>query len=233
MIVIENDKSLQLVEQVEHARLSLAFLQRSNLTLNASVRTAIEHHDDGWKEYDEQPRFDNQQIIDYRSVPLETHLEILSSSVQRCVDLDAYAGWLVSRHGCSFHDDKDVRTVKTFLTEQEGLRERLTTTVKSYEEKHTTRDFNLLQFFDALSLYLLDPWSDYFDWNRDHPGTVRIRPESSQRFNYRSDNLDFRDQEFKFSYRSLPTGDNPGKDTLKRYYGESPTYTGNIFLKES
>jgi hypothetical protein len=233
MIVIQDEKSLKLVRQIEHAQFSLNLLLTSDCSVPTSVRLAIKHHDDGWREYDAHPRVGDHQLIDYRSVPLKTHLDILSKSVERAACHDVYAGWLVSRHGCSFHDAKKDSNVQTFLTKQEERRERLSSKFERGEPKQKTRDFNLLQFFDALSLYLIDPWSDCFEWNRDHPGSVQIHTKSIECFTYTSDNLILRDSEFEFTYRTVPILDDPTEDTLQGYDDKSDSATGAILLKES
>jgi len=48
------------------------------------------------------------------------------------------------------------------------------------------RDFNRLQFFDALSLFLISPWADNWGWFRDHPATFRVEVKNTRGFTYQS-----------------------------------------------
>lgn len=195
MIIFEEGNEHCFVTQKEHARLSLKLIQKLIDEPEAELFLAVEHHDDGWLEYDAIPKLDSGSIVDYRSVKLNSHLIILEQSVKRCGQINPYAGWLVSRHVCSFYKNNDNRKAKTFIENQKEIREKLFDKFQNnHDLKTRKRHFNWLQFVDALSLYVLDPWNEEWNWDRDHPGTVRITATDSKR---------------EFGYEGLPVS--PGE----------------------
>lgn len=230
MIVFGGEEGVGLVRQREHARLSRVMADRAQVDSEPLVRRAIRHHDDGWEDYDEIPRFDaDGGLIDYRSVPLPDHLEILSRSVEQCRKIDPYAGWLVSRHGCSFHENKSGEPVETFLRTQENLRAELE---EGFERTQgdRTRDFDWLQFADALSLFALDPWSETWSWERRTPGNVTVERTDRHRYRYEGAGFDPGTHRFPFRYRTIPEASTASTPRVRANYESAEPEEGTIVL---
>ena len=187
MIVISVGKKLKIVTQIDHAHLShqisLDFFQAN---LYGPLSKAIKHHDDGWKEWDRAPRFEDGKPRDYRNMNLGDHLEILTRSIKRCESKHAYAGWLTSKHSCSFHRSKSGTRVEEFLNREHKRQQSILQNNSLPDSQRRTRNFNCLQFFDALSLFLISPWAENWKWNRENPARFQAELESRHCFNYRS-----------------------------------------------
>lgn len=228
MIVFQSEDSFNLVKQTEHARMSRVLSERSTMDPSSPVTSAIEHHDDGWREFDETPKLENDTVIDYRSVPLENHLEILDRSVRRCARIDPYCGYLVSRHGCSFHASKNDERVESFLNDQEDYRQKHLEKIDPDERTQIEIDFDWLQFTDALSLYLLDPWADTWSWRRSEPGEVTINAEGKHDFTYEGAGFESGSYTIEFDYRIVPFVECSSPEPLKKVYTETDNQSGSV-----
>lgn len=229
MITFSRGDKIGLVRQPEHARLSEVLSSTSQRTWNEPVNLAIRHHDDGWSNYDEFPKIRNEEIVDYRSTPLDVHLEILTRSVQQTLDLNPYAGWLVSRHGCSFHEGKTGTKVKRFLKEQRILRKRI-------ERDHNLPEngdsnFNWLQFADALSLYVLDPWSRELNWNRTPPGNTTIIREETDCYRYNGAGYEPGSRTFTVDCKYVPAKNYADPERLRNEFRSAATQSRTITIE--
>ncbi|MFB6345272.1 MAG: DUF3891 family protein [bacterium] len=231
MIVRRRNNDSVCVTQTEHARLSKdMFDQFSHFSLEP-LETAIRHHDDGWKEYDKAPSLEDGSLVDYRSVPLNRHLTILQRSVDRCATRNAYAGWLVSKHGCSFHENKTTNSVKTFLDDQEVKRKTLSESIRPDLKENSGRDFNWLQFTDALSLFVLDPWEETLEWDRDHPGHLTVTRLNEGVFSLETASLSARTCSFNYSYRRITVGRDVSETTVRDRLSSRKMETGQVTLR--
>lgn len=230
MIVRRRNDTSICVEQTEHARLSEVLYESFTEPLEP-VRTAVRHHDDGWSESDDSPPVEDGEILDYRSIPLPEHLEILQRSVDRCADRHPYAGLLVSKHGCSFHEDKTGSRVETFLENQESFRQKLSQTLDERFQRRTDRDFDWLQFTDAVSLFVLDPWSSSLEWNRDIPGTVTLRRKNPESFLVQGDGLPEKTLTLDYRYREVLEEDSRSEPDVRRRLARADEKTDRLRLE--
>lgn len=230
MIVREENEQLVCVTQREHAGLSETFYEKFADSLGP-VATAINHHDDGWAESDEAPAVNHGQVVDYRSIPLEQHLEILERSANRSARHHPYAGWLVSRHGCSFHEDKTGEPIDSFLASQREYRHELRDLIGESAFGNWERDFDWLQFTDAVSLFVLDPWAERFEWNRDTPGPAVLTGCTETDFRLETDTLPARELTFEYSYRSVPSDTTESEQRFRDSISRRKTRTGKIGLR--
>jgi hypothetical protein len=140
------------------------------------VCLAAEQHDIGFLEWEQVPTLDLKTGLphSFMAMPLETHLQIWSRSVQDIMAFSRYAAWLVSLHVtrlCQRHlkharaSESDV--LETFLQEQTqiraGLRESLLqkdTFAALCQEKVVERNRQLVATWDWMSLLLLQGFSD-------------------------------------------------------------------------
>lgn len=230
MLVRRRTTCLLTVTQVEHAALSLRLARRGpeKDRLHEGLSVAVEHHDDGWIEWDRAPGLHAGLPRGYRNMVLKDHLTILSRSVERSRRLDPYAGWLVSRHGCSFHRGKNGREVEAFLDQQRRRREELEDAVPPSVDRNG--DFNYLQFTDALSLFLIDPWAEEWHWDRDPPGPARVRAHGD-RFLVEQEGWPRRPTRFTYRIRTLPPGPYGSRETLRRALEETPARSETVVLE--
>jgi Protein of unknown function (DUF3891) len=112
MIVQEQGEELILIRQTDHAMLSgyLAhewgneLFQRPNPF--ESLRLAASEHDNGWQEWELQPKIDPKTRLPYTfmSVPTDVHIELYQRGIERTAKSDRYAGLLVSMHASGLYD---------------------------------------------------------------------------------------------------------------------------------
>lgn len=230
MLIKQQDSSVLAVTQVEHAALSyrLAKAGLNDASLNSGLLTAIQHHDDGWTEWDRAPCRDDGELRGYRSMILRDHLQILKRSVQRCRTLDPYAGWLASRHACSFHRNKSGDDVESFLCSQRRLQEGLEPRTPPTTERKA--DFDRLQFVDGVSLFMIDPWSETWTWERIHPGPGRVR-RADGRFLIENDAWPAKTMTFEYEGRTIPAGPYPSRDALRRTLEQAPIRSESVVLE--
>jgi hypothetical protein len=136
----------------------------------AAFDAAIAHHDDGWKEWDRQPRLDPQtgRPRDFLEMRMRDSTAIWTRSIAELREngfpLPAYA---VSSHFCFLaeraqdrdRDPDDQQTAALFLAEQRALHAALEADADSAGTGDDFRAFGELgyrtvQFFDRLSLWL-------------------------------------------------------------------------------
>jgi hypothetical protein len=187
MIVSSWDGTLQLIRQPDHAALSGLFAQHwgrppfDRLEPFDAIVTAAAQHDNGWTEWEAQPKVNPATHAPYQfwELPVEEHLGFYFRGVERVIAQDRYAGLLVSMH-CSglyngrFGTDPSLmvrqftpamqRTIDEFLkrleTQRRGLGAELRNTgtpARWLEEAPIWKNYKLLQIFDRLSLYLCMP----------------------------------------------------------------------------
>ncbi len=229
MITFNRAEQIGLVRQPDHARLSRQFSRASSFTTSEPVELAIHHHDDGWSKHDETPKLSDGMILDYRSMPTEDHLNILEKSARRSLKKDPYAGWLVSRHGCSFHKGKTGEKVERFLRQQKNLRDRISQNEDLPDDRE--KDFNWLQFVDSLSLYVLDPWSETLEWDRKPPGKVKVVREEKDRYRYEGAGFEPAPCTFTVDCKYVTAEACSSHERLRNLYRSAETRSRTITIK--
>jgi hypothetical protein len=112
MIVQEQGDELILIRQTDHAMLSGFFAREWGSELFRrpepfeSVRLAAAEHDNGWRDWELQPKIDPRTRLPYSfmSLPTEEHMELYQRGIERVVKSDRYAGLLVSLHASGLYD---------------------------------------------------------------------------------------------------------------------------------
>ena len=129
-----------------------------------SVLFAMGYHDAGWPELDERPVHDptTRAPRTFHAYPLEEALAVAERSVGRVSAADPYAGWLVSRHFASFHQDSDDARAASWVRWQAQRREELLERARPRVPREALHpqvleaNFDWLQLMDALSLSLCE-----------------------------------------------------------------------------
>jgi len=112
MIIQEHGDHLILIRQTDHAVLSGYFareLGNQNFARPEpleSFQLAATEHDNGWNEWELQPRVDPLTFLPYSfmSLPTQEHIDLYQRGIERVVKADRYAGLLVSLHCAGLYD---------------------------------------------------------------------------------------------------------------------------------
>jgi hypothetical protein len=170
MIVRDRGGDWQVVLQTDHADLSAAFAGawRERSDRHDSLALAAERHDDGWAVWEQAPMVDPEtgKPLNFLDVGVAAHLAFYRACIAAVTEQDPYTGLLVSMHGAGIYRQRYGRDpglslsqadavrglVDEFVDEQEaGYDGRMAQAVADDAERW--RDYELLQFYDRLSLY--------------------------------------------------------------------------------
>lgn len=106
MIIAPTDTGYRFVTQPDHAKLAAAFARHWGSEAFGrpeplgAVLVATELHDAGWTAYDRQPRLDSAgHPIGFTEVPADTWIDLYDEGIDAVIEIDPYAGLLVSMHG--------------------------------------------------------------------------------------------------------------------------------------
>jgi len=106
MIVAEVDGGYQFVTQPAHARLAGQFADHwgadgfDDPDPGAAMRVAAYEHDVGWWTYDRHPHLDTDgRPVDFREMGARVWTDLYDEGIDTVVEMDRYAGLLVSMHG--------------------------------------------------------------------------------------------------------------------------------------
>jgi hypothetical protein len=209
MFVRDTGDGWQVVMQTDHADLSgdaaEAWADRS--PRHDSLVIAARRHDDGWAVWEQSPLVDEAGApVNFLSVQVPAHLAFYRANIASVGDEDAYAGLLVSMHGCGIyrqrygldpgmklaHQDEVRDLVDAFVAEEEGLVPgRMAAT--GVDEALRWKDYERLQFFDRFAIHF--SWKDVSE-----PGEIqghRVEPIGGSR--YRMDPFPFVESPARFS----------------------------------
>ncbi|MCW2955102.1 MAG: hypothetical protein JWQ48_4272 [Conexibacter sp.] len=177
MIVRDIGNAWQIVLQTDHADLAGQFAgawggeRFEPLRPRRSVVSATARHDDGWAIWERAPSLlpanggppRPRNFLDIEVIP---HLAFYRAQITGVLLDDAYAGLLVSMHGCGIYNGRygtdpalvlsfaeaEQRAVQEFADEEAQRQERLVAELGVDEQERWT-NYRLLQVFDRLSLY--------------------------------------------------------------------------------
>jgi hypothetical protein len=182
MIITRRDDALCLVTQVEHARVAAELCSHwGNDDFEppapaASVRLAAELHDDGWRAADEEPLLNAEtgRPLHFLEIDLADHVAFYRHGVEGAMRRDAYSGLLVSMHWTGLYRSRwglqsdmvfageegpAAQLIRDAIDDQERhwielKRPLMSTGHRSDFEARLWHNYDLLQAFDVLSLYL-------------------------------------------------------------------------------
>jgi hypothetical protein len=187
MIVSSCDGRLQLIRQTDHAALSGTLaeywgndrFQRPEPYDPVVLAAAL--HDNGWQEWEEQPKINpaTHAPCQFTDLPVAEHLAFYLQGVQRVVARDRYAGLLVNMHCAGLYKQRygvdpslpvkhytpeEGRVVGQFMDRLEAQQQQLVQELRdaglpaAYTDEATLwANYKLLQIYDRLSLYLCMP----------------------------------------------------------------------------
>ncbi len=173
MIVRKLADSLLLIRQHDHGQISGEFARhwRTSLQPESPTLYAISEHDVGWRELDDEVRFNPEtdspySFIDY---PLEPKLQAYGDGLDRIEAAEPYAGYLCSMHYSSFARDSQEPAAIEFREKETIRRARIKDHLPEKWLENAEYNFRLLQLCDDLSLFvsLNEPGENTFPWYRD------------------------------------------------------------------
>jgi hypothetical protein len=179
MIVTAADGHLLLVRQTDHQVLAglLADAWGNDQFARPQpfaplVRAAYEH-DNGWHAWEKAPKVDpaTRRPYQFTDVPLEEHLAFYRQGIDELAARDPHAGLLVNLHCQGFHNQRfgtmPEAVMRPHPPERESALKRFMIGLQTQERELGRRisvdtatlwaQYELLQFFDRLSLYLCLP----------------------------------------------------------------------------
>ena len=218
MILQERGEELWVIRQTDHALLA-GFLARqwgNDLFRRPegfeSFCLAVREHDNGWGEWESAPRIDPKTRVPYTfmSIPTEEHVGLYQRGIERVVQVDRYAGLLVSLHCAGLYDrskatipgfsakyvkSTESRAVSEFLQSLKLQQLRLKVDLRGNpatkgltEEKSLESNAGALEALDRLSLYfclnsLADASIDNVPLyvNEEIPNQVNLNQDSRER----------------------------------------------------
>lgn len=168
-----------LISQVEHARLSGVLAEKciakfggndhSVDSVRQELLSAITHHDDGWREWEQAPRLDPQsgRPLSFLELPIEEAMGIWDRSIHVAEQIGELAAWTVAGHFsallCTVGQHAREPSARDWLRETARKRTQWFAAWHAGDEAIHTADLagealKWLQLFDILSLW---PCSQY------------------------------------------------------------------------
>jgi hypothetical protein len=190
MIVLPLDGQLALITQPDHAALAGRVMRAWRVgglpehPRRGSILRAIDEHDNGWRELDEQPRYDaaTRGIADFITAPVKARQSVWPRGVARLAD-DPWAAALVAQHAryiyARYRDDAGWRS---FFETMATLRDEHTRRALGDLEQ-LQHDYQFVRIGDLISLAFCNRWTAVQQegsgpavWS-DGDETVFVRPD--------------------------------------------------------
>jgi len=188
MIVLEEDDSLVLITQGDHAHLAAEMLSLCRFPeLTAHPRrqrllAAAREHDNGWRESDAAPWLDAASGLphSYLTLPEAERQRLWTRACTRFRDTDPYVALLITQHALTLHLERtDRQEWADWLAETERLRDELLDQA-AYEPARLAADYALLRLADLCSLAacsgLPESFEHYGVRGRSNVGTLYLEP---------------------------------------------------------
>jgi hypothetical protein len=166
MIVVEDESSLLLVTQPDHAHFAaelLALWRADGLPEHPRrerLLEAVREHDNGWQEADSAPRVDpaTGRPHSFLSFPLAPRLEVWERGTERFLAEQPYVALLIAHHALALHHQERrepgwVELLDRLEESREELEERAGVTAEQ-----VTQDYRFLELVDVLSLTVCNQW---------------------------------------------------------------------------
>jgi hypothetical protein len=170
----QSDGSVVMITQNDHAKLAGLFAAHwGNATFErprpyTSMMRAAQYHDGGWLRYETNPTVDpaTGKSPSYQQVPNDAaQLAAYQWVIDMLTDIDSYTGLMVSKHRTGLWQSrygavtqpppgpprKLTSEVEDFITRNEARQHVITAGLERHD---VTTNYNLLQVWDLLSLYI-------------------------------------------------------------------------------
>lgn len=159
----DGTKMWLLVSQVHHAQVSGELARYWHEQFSADVIEAITHHDDGWSNWEADPKLnpENGRPYSFLEMPLAEALEIWDRSIASARDFGPLGGYIVAGHFYNLLNDSDHASEGAAIAWLAAKRKVRTTWIDEWvrsDPSHTLdyakRAQQLLPLADLFSLWL-------------------------------------------------------------------------------
>ncbi|MBL8848125.1 MAG: DUF3891 family protein [Planctomycetaceae bacterium] len=199
MIVRPADGDYILISQVDHARIAVEIARSWRLPsrlddLRKEFLFAVEHHDDGWRDWERAPTIVDGAPRNFMDMPMPVATGIWSESVDVAAANSPWGGLWVSRHFCHLAelaiahrtDPADRASAERFLAEHVVAQQRWRASLcVETDFPAELTGLHGVQFFDRLSLWLcceertapqdfIDPAGNRSTWSPEKASQIRI-----------------------------------------------------------
>lgn len=200
MIVRDSTAVWLLISQVEHARIAVEIAANWMLpapleALRPQFLMAVEHHDDGWREWEQAPTIDDDgEPRDFMEMPMPVATGIWTASIDVAARSSPWCGLWISRHFCYLaelslehrDDPTDRAAAQAFLKDQFAAQRRWRADVDVQDVTAIElAGLHALQFFDRVSLWLCcaertagqmfpDPSGGTTHWSPESAMSIRV-----------------------------------------------------------
>lgn len=178
-----DDGPVTCIAQAEHARHAGRLAQELDDAPQprGPFEDATACHDDGWKDYDRDPGWNEETGLPhtYRSIPTGPYVDVWRRGLAEARDRAPYVELLVSLHGTPFLARRDAPEAEAFVEEQRARQDDLLEELDhggSWDDlpEPVATHRAWMGFLDALSLFVLDRWDS--PWRAEVAGeTVEAR----------------------------------------------------------
>jgi hypothetical protein len=173
VIIREEKGRFVIVRQHDHSRVSGEFACHWAAGFEPFGPTlyAITEHDLGWRELDDEVRFDPEtgKPYSFTNYPLEPKLRAYRHGIDQVEAVESYAAYLCSLHYSSFVRDSQEPVAVRFSEREAARREKIQRSLPEGWMANADYNFRLLQLCDDLSLFvcLNEPGENTYPWYRD------------------------------------------------------------------
>lgn len=163
MIIRERIDSFVMIDQHHHASISgelfeqiASYFSLRTLPHYEAIRYAIYYHDVGWNPFDASPLWNDakQEPLSFISYPNTIKSVLYQYGVDYVQANNLYAALLCSEHYVRFLANDDEAHSKHFVQHEQKRQATIKKSLKNYNEQDLLAHYELLQFFDNLSLYV-------------------------------------------------------------------------------
>ena len=162
LIIREDCHTYALIEQHHHAWISRNAVERlrderlyDDERYN-SILYAVEHHDRGWRMFDQQPFWNDasQSPYSFTDFPTLAKTVLYRHGVDEVEEADPYAALLCSEHYCRFMNNNPLKEAEEFVRREKERQKRIIDSLKNFNKASFQRHYELLKFADNMSLYI-------------------------------------------------------------------------------
>src|SRR5690625_3101795 len=162
LIIRENGKGFVMIEQHHHASISgnlFNSLRNEFKPISPwkkDIEYAIYNHDYGWIPFDQTPFCDDTKNAPYSFItfPTAPKTVLYENGINVVEEKSSYAALLCSKHYSLFLQNDSTVLAKQFVENEKNRQERIKRNLQPFTETQFNQHYELLQFFDNLSLYI-------------------------------------------------------------------------------
>lgn len=164
LIIRQQDNHFVMIEQHEHAQFSGSLFHylhekfAPSIEYLHSISYAIFHHDCGWIPFDKAPFWNDELQSPYSFIhfPIAPKTVLYEQGINLVQEKDLYAALLCSEHYTRFlkHHSTDEAEAEEFMRKERTRQKKLKKELQSFDEQLFISHYEILQFFDNISLYV-------------------------------------------------------------------------------